>query len=530
MTPEAELLAAASIVLFTFVSEDAAVIGAGVLAAAGKISWSTALLAGFLGVWAGDLGLYSLARCFGRKAVDRLLRDRARANARLERSQAWFHRHGWYALALCRMIPGTRLPTYLSAGLLRMPAWRFAAATGLLALLWVTALLVIVRQVGAAAPMLLDAQRGTALLIAGAVAAALVLWFAWRRTRWPVRWRWEFWPAWLLYLPVACWYLLLALRHRSLTLPTCANPGMFTGGMIGESKMATLSELERTSPDWIATGFLVEAGPVDGRLAALDAGLRSRNLTYPVVLKPDVGQRGSGFRIARTRAEAEEYLTTAQEAVIVQEYLPGPREAGVFYVRFPGQQRGRIFSITDKEFPVVVGDGVRTVEALVRADPRARVMAGLYLERLAARRRHVPAAGERVRLVEAGNHAQGCIFHDATSWITPALEARIDEISRRLEGFYIGRYDVRYARQDDLLRGEGFKILELNGAASEATNAYDASHPIRRSYAILFEQWRLVFAVAAANRARGHRPAPALVLWREWSADRRRSHPRPVAH
>jgi hypothetical protein len=44
--------------------------------------------------------------------------------------------------------------------------------------------------------------------------------------------------------------------------------------------------------------------------------------------------------------------------------------------------------------------------------------------------------------------------------------------------------------------GEGFTILELNGAASEATNAYDSSKSLREAYRILFEQWELVFAIA----------------------------------
>jgi hypothetical protein len=109
------------------------------------------------------------------------------------------------------------------------------------------------------------------------------------------------------------------------------------------------------------------------------------------------------------------------------------------------------------------------------------------------------------------------------------LEARIDEISRSVPGFFIGRYDVRYASQAVLRRGEGFAILELNGAASEATSAYDASRSLLAAYRLLFEQWRLVFAIAAANRRRGHRADSLGRLLGEWREYRRRSTCHPVA-
>ena len=499
-----ELAAGVGIAVATLVSEDAAVIGAGLLAAMGTIAWPTAFAAAFLGVWAGDLGLYAAGRWLGRSTAERLLRGGDRALSRLQRSEGWFRRHGWLALALCRVVPGTRLPTYLTAGLLRMPFWVFCSLTGAFALAWVGVFLTVV-------------AKGGAILI-------ILTW--WRRKQFAslaarVR-RWEFWPAWLFYLPVAAWYLLLAARHRSPALPSCANPGMFTGGLIGESKIATLRDLEQSQPDWVARGFLIEPGPEAEREAKLADGLRQRDLDYPLVLKPDVAQRGSGFRIVRSAAEAAAHLSANPEPLIAQEYLPGPEEAGIFYFRFPDEERGRIFSITAKRFPVLTGDGVRTVEELVKDDGRASLIANVYLRRLHTQLERVPARGEIVPMVAAGNHAQGCIFEDGRKFITPALVARIDDISRGANGFFVGRYDVRFKSYDELALGRGFKILELNGAASESTNAYDARNTLLRAYAILFEQWRIVFAIGAANRSLGHRPTPLRVVTREWFDYRRR--------
>jgi hypothetical protein len=236
------------------------------------------------------------------------------------------------------------------------------------------------------------------------------------------------------------------------------------------------------------------------------------------VLKPDIGQRGAGVKVIRAAADAEALLRRVAAPLVVQRHVAGPFEAGLFYVRQPHEARGRIFAITEKIFPTITGDGRRTVGELIRADDRARCLAGCYLARFADRRGEVLPAGETLRLVEAGNHAQGCIFRDGARLWSPELEARVDEISRRLPGFFIGRYDVRYADEAALRAGRGFQILELNGAGAEATSIYDARTPLRAAYRTLFEQWRLVFAIGAANRAAGARPMPPRALLRRWRA------------
>ena len=116
------------------------------------------------------------------------------------------------------------------------------------------------------------------------------------------------------------------------------------------------------------------------------------------------------------------------------------------------------------------------------------------------------ADGERLSLVTAGNHCQGAIFLDGGGLITPALEARIDQIARSVPGFYIGRFDIRYSTTDAFLRGEDLAIVELNGVTSESTNIYDPSYGALRAWRTLARQWQLVFEIGAANRARGAAP------------------------
>jgi hypothetical protein len=252
-------------------------------------------------------------------------------------------------------------------------------------------------------------------------------------------------------------------------------------------------------------------------------------LDFPFVLKPDFAQRGSGFKVVRSWESALVYLERVTAPLVLQRYIPGPMEAGIFYYRFPGESHGRIFAITEKIFPKITGNGTSTVEELIHADPRASILAGTYLSRHGESSAVVLAEGETLRLVEAGNHAQGCIFHDGWSLWSEQLEARLDEISKRVPGFFIGRYDVRYASVADLKRGEGFHILELNGAASEATNIYDPRHSLFSAYATLFRQWRLVFAIGTANHRLGHRAMSLGSFLGEWQKYRQTADSYPPA-
>jgi len=280
--------------------------------------------------------------------------------------------------------------------------------------------------------------------------------------------------------------------------------------------MATLKELFMTSPEFTAEAELIAGGTLAERLRSLDEIRARLGMDLPFILKPDVGQRGAGIKLIRSPEQAVSYLRQTSAPLVVQRYAPGPHEAGIFYYRFPHESLGHIFAITEKLFPILVGDGNSTLTELVWRDSRARFMAEKYLQRFSERQNDILAVGEELKLVEAGNHAQGCIFRDGSRLCTPALAARIGDISKKLTGFFIGRYDIRYSSEEDLRAGKNFQIIELNGAASEATSIYDPRNSIFAAYRTLFRQWDLVFAIGAANRKRGCAPTKFSLVWRKW--------------
>lgn len=530
---------AVSLGLATFVQEDVPTVTAAVLAGAGRLTWLAGFLGCFLGIWSGDALLYLLARGFGRPLLRFAWVQRFATPESIARSERWFATKGTWLLVSSRFVPGMRLPTYLAAGFLRLPFHRFLLVTGGLVAVWTIAIFGLAHIFGAQIATGLTRYRAAGWLLPGGILLMLAVIrlsprilrrLEFRRVRASVgRWRrWEFWPAWLFYLPVGLNYLRLAIQYRGLTLPSAANPGIKTGGLVGESKFVTLQELWRTSPDQTAEAWRLPAGGAE-REPRLRQLILQHDIAYPFILKPDLGQRGLGVKLIRDGTAAAAYLRGNPVTLVVQRYVPGPLEAGVFYYRFPHESRGRIFAITEKIFPTIIGDGIHSLEELIWRDERARFVADRYLTRFADRRNEILPAGRTLRLVEAGNHAQGCVFCDGSRLLTPELERSIDNISQRLPGFFIGRYDVRFASEDDLRAGRNFRILELNGASAEATSIYDARHSLRTAYATLFRQWDLVFSIGAANRSRGSVPDSPRELLRIWRAANRQFAAYPAA-
>ncbi len=325
--------------------------------------------------------------------------------------------------------------------------------------------------------------------------------------------RWEYWPMALFYLPVALWILILGIRYRHPLLFTSANPGMPAGGLVDENKARNLLAIQRVIPDAVAKTCLLDRSR--GVTTAVEA-IEHLGLEYPVVLKPNSGQRGVGVQIVESPAALENYFAQYSGDKLLQEYVSG-HEFGVFYMRDPDHHVGEIFSINEKTFPTLQGDGVSTLEQLIFADRQARYMAPHYLRELAGHLHDVPAEGETVELVQIGSHCRGSIFREASAHITPELIARMDSISKSIDGYYFGRYDLRVPSVEDLRKGTNIKVIEANGVSSESANIYAAGVGLFQAYRILFRQWHMAFHIGARNRALGSAPATLQEILANWS-------------
>lgn len=329
--------------------------------------------------------------------------------------------------------------------------------------------------------------------------------------------RWEFWPAWLFYLPIIAWILWLGVRFRRWTVFTAANPMMDSGGVVGERKAPALSALMASQPQSVAEFVLLDETDLQRRLSRAHQHLAQLG-AYPVVLKPDVGQRGRGVSVVRSDVELEAYLTQASGAVLMQRYIGGS-EFGVFVFRDPVSGRGQLYSITRKSFPTVVGDGRRTLAQLILADSRARLIATLLWQRLGARLADVPDAGTPVQLVEIGAHCRGALFTDASALASDALRAWVAKLFEDLPDYGIGRLDLRCPNDEALQQARDLQILEINGVTAEAAHIYQPGYSLRNAYRSLFWQWTQAFRIGERFAAAGAEVTAPLDLLQRFRQD-----------
>lgn len=335
----------------------------------------------------------------------------------------------------------------------------------------------------------------------------------------------EFWPGWLFYLPVWVWIAWLTIRHRGLRLPLISNPLLPAGGLVGEQKTRVLDSVGPGARAYVAPYISFTrsgASAEDDAVVALDR-LRSAGLALPIVAKPDLGCRGAGVRPIRAREDLVTYLVgfPRDETLLLQTLVDVRGEAGVFYVRKPGEARGKIISLTLKYFPHVRGDGRSTLRELILADPRAGVLSHLYLPRHTERLDEVLRDGEFYRLAFAGSHSRGAIFRNGNAFITSAMEARFDALTAEIPEFWFGRFDIRFANFSDVQRGEGFRIVEINGAGAEATHIWDSRTRLWEAYRTLFHQFALLWEIGARNHRRGFRPEPFRTFIARWRREKR---------
>ncbi len=331
----------------------------------------------------------------------------------------------------------------------------------------------------------------------------------------------EFLPSWVCYGPVVLQWIALGLRYGDLLLPTAANPNITTGGLCGESKSAILDQVAGDARSLVAPYATLLTGPEE-RAEARRLMART-GLSLPLVVKPDIGCNGTGVRLVESEQALDAALASFPRGVrlMLQRLIPWEGEAGIFYIRMPGDATGHISSLTLKYPPMVTGNGVSDLRALIEGDPRHSRLKHLYLSRLGDALSNVPAAGARVRLVFAGNHCKGSIFRNGAAEITPALTARIEEFARSLPDFHFGRIDVRFRSLGALREGRDFALIEVNGVGSEATHIWDPDTSLREVFAVQFYHYGTAFRIGHEMRKRGARPAGARATLRDWVNQRR---------
>ena len=307
---------------------------------------------------------------------------------------------------------------------------------------------------------------------------------------------WEYWPFAFLYLPVFCYWAWLSIKARSFFFFSTANPSITNAGFLMESKRQIYDLMPEGS--YPKTLYCPKEWPV----VYIHRSLEKQNLRFPLIAKPDIGQRG--MQVSLLQNECELYIYSARSKVdfLLQEYIDYPHEAGIFYYRLPGESKGHISGIVGKELLTIKGDGRSTLEELLSKNDRYTLQLPALRAAHSERMQQIPAAGEEHLLVPYGNHSRGAKFLDWTDQLTPDLEETIDTLCRQIPGFFFGRLDIKFASWEELCAGRKFSIIELNGAGSEPTHIYDPRHSIYFAWKEIIRHLQLLFDISRANARR----------------------------
>jgi hypothetical protein len=307
---------------------------------------------------------------------------------------------------------------------------------------------------------------------------------------------WEYWPFGIVQFPFFIYWLWLSLRARSILFFSASNPGILMGGMFGESKYQVLKLIpEQFTPKTVLVQY-----PFSYRQVL--AVLRESSFEFPVIFKPDLGERGFMVKRIFNEADVEAYVLKLKANFIIQEFVDLPVECGVFYTRFPKDSKGSVTSLVLKEMLTVTGNGVSTLRELIQDKPRAKLQWGTLKEVYAENLSDVLPAGKTMELNAIGNHCLGTKFLNGEHYINGKLSNTFDGISKQINGFYFGRYDLRCASLEDLYEGK-IKIMELNGCGAEPAHIYQPGFSLWKALGTLTTHWKNMYEISVQNHKRG---------------------------
>ncbi|MCU0467896.1 MAG: hypothetical protein MUF58_04775 [Arcicella sp.] len=318
----------------------------------------------------------------------------------------------------------------------------------------------------------------------------------------------EYWTWWMFYIPLLPYWLFQAIRTRSLTFFTNADPCIDYGGFFGESKMDILRQIP---VEYLPKTIFI---PLGTPLNEILDKLIQADLVYPIICKPNVGERGTQVEKLYSNYDLIKYLENVTEDFIVQEFITYDIELGVLYYRYPDQPSGYVSSVTRKEFLSVVGDGKSTVEQLMQQSTRARFQLTSMRKRIGEMgMNEIIKAGEKRILEPIGNHCRGTKFLDNNFLINKQLHDVFNKIALPIEGFHYGRFDMKVKTIEDLYEGKNIRIMELNGVSSEPGHIYDPKNTLWAAYRDLARHWKIIADISIQQQKRGIKTVPVSTLW-----------------
>jgi hypothetical protein len=313
---------------------------------------------------------------------------------------------------------------------------------------------------------------------------------------------WEAWPFKLIYAPITPVWLWYILRSRAVWFFTPSNPKLTFGGMEGEPK----KEMYDLLPEELYPATFNVLPKED--FSSIHAKLKLHGITYPLIVKPEIGGQGILFRKLDNEQEFLHYHSIMPFEYIVQQLVHYPVEVSVFYIRHPKDAKGIVTGFLHKIPLQVTGDGTHTLEQLILEHPKGKDRIGELHSKHKDNWEKIIPPGEKYMLSYAANHNRGAHFVDLKEHIDEKLVGIFDNISHNINDFFYGRYDIMCTSVEDLKNGKNFTILEYNGCGAEPNHFYDTGYTLLGAYKEILKHWKALYRISKYNRQQGIEPWP----------------------
>jgi hypothetical protein len=308
---------------------------------------------------------------------------------------------------------------------------------------------------------------------------------------------WEYWPFGIVYFPIFFLWVYYSIKAKTIFFFNAANPKIKNGGFMNESKIEIYDLIPKQY--YPKTSIIRVKTPIEAVLK----GFNESNFNFPLILKPDMGLRGNGVKKITNLEELKDYHAKADFDFLMQDVIPFENEVGIFYVKLPYESKGKITGIVSKEYLIVEGDGVSTIEQLIKQTPRFKFQLKSLQIEYKDKLLKVLLKGEKINLVPFGNHARGAKFIDSSHLISEKLTNIIENICQDIPEFNFGRFDIMYNTFEELENGQNFSIVELNGSGSEPTHIYDPKHNIFFAWKEIARHIGYMYEIGKHNNDKG---------------------------
>ena len=308
---------------------------------------------------------------------------------------------------------------------------------------------------------------------------------------------WEQWPFKLLYAPITPVWLWYVVRSGAVWFFTPSNPRLTFGGMEGEPK----KEMHDLLPKHLCPAFF-NVNPTEDFSFVLNR-LEEHKITFPLIVKPEVGGQGILFRKIDTREQLENYHKLVPVEYLVQQLIQYPLEVSLFYYRYPGESKGAITGFLKKIPMQVTGDGVHTLKELILMNSKSEKR----IDELRPKHKHnfkkILPKGVKYMLSYAANHNRGARFIDLKNEIDENMVSILDKISLSINDFFYGRYDIMCNSVEELKQGKNFVILEYNGCGAEPNHFYDTGYTLTAAWKEILKHWKILYEISRQNYKKG---------------------------